>query len=371
MDEKDVKEEAITIPEGDKNMIFDLAMELTSFCCPTGFEDEIRKYIVNRFKDRCNVKTDKMGNVFVEVKGIGDSQGPKFMISAHIDEIGFMVSFITKEGFLRITPLGGQNYRILPGQRVTVFSEKGEFQGVIAEKPIHLLDADERKKLVKKDEIFVDIGASSKKKAQEFISVGDFLTFQRQCEWLGQGDIFSCKSGDDRIGTLVEILVLEYFIEHPAEWNVIGVFSTQEEIGTRGAITSAYAVDPDAALALEVTHAIDFPGISKEKHGDVVLGKGPSVAIGPNLHPKLTKFIIEQGKKHAIPFQIEVEPRPTGTDARAIQVTRSGVATSLISVPLRYMHTNIEVLSPVDIYHTKELVIKLIAELPRDFPLNL
>ncbi|MFX0102935.1 MAG: M42 family metallopeptidase, partial [Candidatus Hodarchaeota archaeon] len=287
MTDKEKKEEPITIPEKDKKIIFDLAKELTGFCCPTGFEDEIRKYIVKRFKDRCKVTTDKIGNVFVEIKGKGNEPRPKFMLSAHIDEIGFMVSFITKDGFLRITPLGGQNYRILPGQRVTVFSDKGEFQGVIAEKPIHLLDADERKKLVKADEIFVDIGASSKEKALEFISIGDYLTFQRQCEWLGQGEIFSCKGGDDRMGTLVEILVLEYFIDQPAEWDVIGVFSTQEEIGTRGAITSAYAVEPDAALALEVTHAIDFPGISKEKFGDIVLGKGSTVAVGPNLHPKL------------------------------------------------------------------------------------
>lgn len=359
------------IPDDRKNELFELAKTLTGFCSPTGFEGAVRDYLVGRLRGKCDLRTDRMGNVIATVRGTGPEPRPRIILSAHIDEIGFMVSYITNEGFLRVVALGGQNTRILPGQRVTLFSEKGEFSGVIAEKPIHLLSAEERKKLVKEDEMFVDIGATSKKDALEFVSLGDYLTFERQCSWLGRGDYFSCKAGDDRMGTLVELLALEAFIDDPPAWDVVAVFSVQEEIGTRGAIPSAYAVDPDAAIALEVTHAIDFPGISKDKHGEIDLAKGPAIAMGPNLHPRLTKHLIDTAKKQGLPFQIEVEPRPTGTDARAIQVSRCGVATTLVSIPLRYMHTNIEVIAPADLHHAVALVVAGIKSLPVDFPLDL
>ncbi|MHA1996792.1 MAG: M42 family metallopeptidase [Promethearchaeota archaeon] len=363
----------VVIPDGRKGELFALTKVLTGFCSPTGFEDDIREYLVDRLGKKCDVKTDRMGNVIATVKGKNNPDGLKLMMAAHIDEIGFMVSFITKDGFLRIVPLGGQNFRILPGQRVLIFtSDRKELKGVIAEKPIHLLTAEERKKLVKQEELFVDIGASSKDKASEIVSIGDYITFERQCTWLGPGDIFSCKAGDDRMGTLVQLLVLEYIMENPVNIDVVAVFTVQEEIGTRGAIPSAFAVDPDYAITLEVTHAIDFPGISKEKFGDIDLGKGPAIAMGPNLHPKLTKYIIKTAEKNNIPYQVEVENRPTGTDARAIQITRNGVATSLISIPLRYMHTNIEVINPADLHHAIELLKSVIGGLPsRKVPLDL
>ncbi|MHA1889845.1 MAG: M42 family metallopeptidase, partial [Promethearchaeota archaeon] len=255
MDQESDKKKMPDIPRERKDEIFSIAKLLTDACSPTGFEDEIRAIIKSRLQSRCKLETDKMGNIYARIDGTGEKPRKKMMLSAHLDEIGFMVSFITKDGFLRIVPLGGQNYRILPGQRVTVFSKNGEFHGVIAEKPIHLLTADERKKLVKESEIFVDIGTSSKEETLELIAIGDYITFTRQCEWLGNKNLFSCKAADDRMGVLIELLVLEYFIENPPELDVIGVFSVQEEIGTRGAITSAYTVNPDAAITLEVTHA--------------------------------------------------------------------------------------------------------------------
>ncbi|MHA1698991.1 MAG: M42 family metallopeptidase, partial [Promethearchaeota archaeon] len=366
MAEESEKKERISISEERKKELFGLAKELTGISAPTGFEDKIRDYLLKRLDGKCLVETDRMGNVIASCSGRGTGKRKKIMLSAHIDEIGFMVSYITKDGFLRIVPLGGQNYRILPGQRVTIFNDNGCFEGVIAEKPIHLLTSEERRNLVKEDEIFVDVGAIDKDDAMEFVSIGDYITFKQQCEWLGQGEIFSCKAADDRMGVLVELLSLERFLEERPEWDVICVFSVQEEIGIRGAKTSAFAVDPDAAIVLEVTHAIDFPGISKDKFGDICLGRGPTIAVGPNLHPKLTKFLMKTAENNNIPIQIEVENRPTGTDAREIQVTRKGVATSLVSIPLRYMHTNIEVVSPVDLHYAIELVTKSVTSLDLD-----
>jgi len=359
------------ISDDDRESIFALAKELTNFCCPTGFEDRIRRYLVDRFKDKCAVETDSIGNVIVTVQGTAAESRRRLLLTAHMDEIGFMISYITKDGFLRVAPLGSQDNRILPGQRVTAFSDKGEFHGVIAEKPIHLQDDDERKKLVKDEDIFIDVGASSKEEVNEYLSIGDYLTFQRQCEWLGRGSLFSCKSGDDRMGVLVLILVLEHLIQEPPTWDIIGVFSTQEEAGVRGITISAYNVKPDAAIVLETGHAIDYPGISKDKFGDIELGNGPAISVGPNLHPRLTKFIINTAQAQEIPYQVKVDSGVTSTDARQVQITRKGVATGLIRVPLRYMHTNVEVVSPADVQQAALLLEKIVDTLPIDFPLDL
>jgi putative aminopeptidase FrvX len=371
---KQEKEEnaKIAISDEEKEQIFSLARELTNFCCPTGFEDDIRRYLVDRLSGKCTVETDSMGNVIATVQGTGTEPRRRLLLTAHMDEIGFMISYITKDGFLRVAPLGGQDNRILPGQRVTAFSEKGRFNGIIAEKPIHLLDDDEKKKVVKDEDILIDVGASSKDEVNEFLSIGDFVTFQQQCEWLGRGNLFSCKAGDDRMGVLVLLLALEQFaLDPPVAWDVIGVFSAQEEAGVRGITVSAYRVEPDVAIVLETGHAIDYPGISKDRFGDIELGNGPAISVGPNLHPRLTKFIIKTAQSHGIPYQVKVDSGPTGTDARQVQVTRKGVATGLIRVPLRYMHTNVEVVSPADVLKAIELLEKVVAALPADFPLEL
>ncbi len=370
-DTEAAKKKRPQISEEEKQKIFELARHLSSFCCPTGFEDAIRAFLVERLKRSCEVQTDRMGNVIVAIPGTGPLPCRKMMLSAHMDEIGFMVSYITKDGFLRIAPLGGQNMRILAGQRVIVTGNKGEYHGIIAEKPIHLLSDEERKKLVKREDLFVDIGASSKEDAMEIVNVGDFITFQRQCEWLGKGDVFSCKAADNRIGVLILLLAIEHFVAHPPLWEVVGVFNTQEEIGVRGVTASAYSVDPEAAIVLEVTHAIDYPGISKEQFGDMDLGGGPGITMGPNLHPRLVKHVTTTAQDCKIPFQVRVTSGPAGNEARQIQISRKGVATALITVPLRYMHTNIEVISPVDIHDAIELLEKSVERLPVTFPLDL
>ncbi|HME51557.1 MAG TPA: M42 family peptidase [Candidatus Lokiarchaeia archaeon] len=359
------------ISDEDKETIFTLAKELTGFCCPTGFEDEIRRYLVDRLKNKCAVETDAMGNVIATVQGTSAEPRRRLLLTAHMDEIGFMLSYITKDGFLRVAPLGSQDNRILPGQRVVAFSDKGEYRGVIAEKPIHLQDDDERKRVVKDDDIFIDIGASSKEDVNEILAIGDYVTFQRQCEWLGPGHLISCKAGDDRMGVLVLLLVLEHLILDPPAWDVIGVFSTQEEAGARGITVSAYNVSPDAAIVLETGHAIDYPGISKDKFGDIELGNGPAISIGPNLHPRFAKFIIKTAQDHDIPYQVKVDSGVTSTDARQVQVTRKGVATGLIRVPLRYMHTNVEVFSPADVQQAIYLLENVVESLPVDFPVEI
>ncbi len=300
--------------EQDNKSIFSLASELTSFCSPTGFEDEIRKYLLARLKKSCDVETDVMGNVIARVKGTGKEPRPRLLLAAHIDEIGFMVSHVTPEGFLRVAPLGGQNNRILLGQRVVILGKQGHVKGVIGEKPVHLLSDEDLKRPVKDEDILVDVGATSKEQALDLVSIGDAVTFEPQCTWLGAGDVFSCKAGDDRLGVLVQLLCIEYLARTPPAWDVIGVFSTQEEIGVRGITPSAFAADPAAAIVLEVAHATDYPGISRDKYGEIGLGKGPAIRIGPNMHPRLTKFIMNVADELHIPFQVVVQNKPTGTD---------------------------------------------------------
>jgi endoglucanase len=270
-----------------------------------------------------------------------------------------MVRYIDKNGYLRFSQVGGHNPRILPGQKVTVFSSSGEdIIGVIGEKPIHLLEQKDRKKPVKLEDLFIDVGFSSKKEATKYISVGDFIVFKQSATpYFGSKRIFS-KSFDDRAGCFVLIkLIMELSqVKKELDKDLIFLFASQEEIGVRGATVGAYKITPDIAITCEVTHAIDFPGISEDKYYECKLGSGVSISTGPNLYSKLTKSLIETAKKENIPFVLEAEPRPTPTNARAIQMTKSGVACALVAIPLRYMHTNISTIEYQDMIHTKNLL---------------
>ncbi|TFG07916.1 MAG: M42 family peptidase [Promethearchaeota archaeon] len=276
-----------------------------------------------------------------------------------VHQIGFMVRYIDENGFIRFSQVGGQNPRILPGQKVTIHSSLGEdVIGIIGEKPIHLLSNEEKKKVSKFEDLFIDCGMTNKEEALQHVSIGDYITLKQECmAFRGKKRICS-KAFDDRAGCFVLIkLIMELSRKkEDLDKDLIFIFAAQEEIGVRGATVGSYKISPDLAIAVEVTHSIDFPGVKKDKYYECKLGSGTSISVGPNLFSKLTKILIDTAKEENIPYVLEAEARPTPTDARAIQMTKSGIPCALVSIPLRYMHTNIEVIEYQDILHTINLL---------------
>lgn len=326
----------------------------------TGSEMRVAALVRDRLADSADeVTTDVMGSVHATLKGM--AQAPSVMLAAHMDEIGLMVTYIDGDGFLSFGAVGGVDAAILPGMRVDVHTGHGALRGVVGRKPIHLIEPDERKTVTPISGLVIDLGMSAKK-VRKLVRVGDVITFGVGFERFGKGLAVS-RAFDDKCGVWVAARVLEEIKSRggaPGDFTCVA--TVQEEIGTRGAQTSAYGVNPDVGLALDVTHATDYPGISKSKYGDIRLGGGPVIARGPNINPVVFNRLVAAAEAEGVPYQIEAEPGVTGTDARAIQVAREGKACGLVSIPLRYMHTPTEVIS----LHDLEAAVKLFARFVMD-----
>ncbi len=290
---------------------------------------------------------------------------PVFMLAAHMDEVGLMVRYISDDGFLYVSAIGGVDAAILPGMRVDVHAKDGVLRGVVGRKPIHLIDQEERKAVTPLDNLVIDLGLPPFKVKQK-VSVGDSITYGVKFEKLGE-DMAVSKSFDDKAGVFIACEVMERLHESDQmEGTYIAAITTQEEIGTRGATTSAYSVDPDVAVAFDVTHATDYPGIDRTKHGYIKCGAGPVIAKGPNINPLVFQRLVAAAEAEDIPYQLEAEPGVTGTDARAIQISQSGIPTGLVSIPLRYMHTPNETVSLKDIDATIRLLVRFALDLESD-----
>ncbi len=325
---------------------------------PSGAEAEpisIWRDYVSRFAE---VKTDLHGNA---IAVLNPGCKVRVMISGHIDEIGFMIRYVDKDGFLYFSPVGGVDPNLIPGQRVKIRTKNGVVKGVIGKKPIHLLKKEELSKCPEVESLFIDIGVGSKEDALKVVEIGDIAVPWVEF-WEVQGKVVS-KALDDRSGAYVTARVLEMLSQRSLSVTVYGVASVQEEIGLRGAKTSAFGIDPTVGIAVDVTFASDYPGMDEKKVGEIKLGKGPVIARGPNVNPKLFERLREVADLKGIPCQVEAIPRATGTDANSIQLTRSGVATGLVSIPLRYMHTPVEMAEFADIERTAELIAELVADL--------
>jgi len=275
---------------------------------------------------------------------------PRVMLAGHVDEIGLMVRYIDDQGFLYFAPIGGVDAHLLPGQRVWVHGRAGPVLGVIGRKPIHLLEQEERTKVAKIKDLAVDIGAKDREAAEARVAVGDPMTFAVGMERLGDDRVVS-RGLDDKMGSFVVAEVLRRVAGHRADLrcSVYGVSTVQEEVGLRGARTSAFGIDPDVGICVEVTFASDHPGVDKKSVGDIQVGKGPVLSRGANINPRVFELLREAAREEEIDVQVEAAPRATGTDANVMQLSRSGVATGLVQVPLRYMHTPSEVLSLSDL----------------------
>ena len=320
---------------------------------PSGSEEEamgIWRDRTKRFVD--NIKTDILGNSIAVFKKSGK---PKIMFAGHIDEIGFMVKYINKEGYIYFSTIGGVDLHLVPGQRVWVKTKKNKVLGVIGKKPVHLLEEEEKKKVAKIEELWIDIGAKDEKEAMSILSVGDPIVPAVGLETLNN-DIMVGRGFDDKAGAFVVSETLKILSQKHPKTSIYGVATVQEEIGLRGAKVSAYGISPDIGIAIDVTFATDFPSMDKRKIGDIKIGNGPVIARGPNINTKIFNLLLEIAKKENIPYQIEAISKATGTDANVIQLTKSGVATALVSIPLRYMHTPVEVISIKDLENTSKLL---------------
>lgn len=328
---------------------------------PSGYEQPAQKVFREYIKNKVDeLKTDVLGNTFGLIKGQGKGK-PVVMLAGHCDEVGFMVKYIDENGFLYFSAIGGIDDHLLPGKRVRIHTEKGAITGVIGRKPIHLIDQKDRDKLVPIHNQFIDIGAKNKNEASGLVKIGDAITFAGGVEKL-LGDRIVSRGFDDKVGSFVVAEVLRLIGEKKErpKCTVYGVSTVQEEVGLRGATTSAYQIQPDVGLAVEVGHASDYPDADKKRVGEHKLGAGPIIARGANINPIVYDLLIKTARKNKIPFQILGAPRATGTDANVIQLSRKGVATGLVSVPLRYMHTPTEVLSLKDLEATCRLLVEFI-----------
>lgn len=340
-----------------------LLKELTEASGVPGYEGEIRNIMRGYFKSLGKISQDKIGSLIC--KQSGDSEEPKVMLAGHMDEVGFIVKHITKEGFIKFTPLGGWWSHVLLAQRMTVKTHKGDVLGVIGAKPPHMLLEEERKKLVEKKDMYLDIGASSQQEVEDAgVRVGDPIVPVSQFTVLANSKTYLAKAFDDRLGCALTIATMQGLVNKSHPNSLFGVATVQEEVGTRGASTSVELIDPDVAIILEVGIAGDIPGISPEE-SSVKLGGGPTLLIYdammiPNL--KLRDLVIDTAKNHNIPLQISTM-EGGATDGGPIHLHKSGVPTIVLAVPTRHIHSHNAILHRNDFNSLVELLTKVIQKL--------
>ena len=290
------------------------------------------------------VYTDILGNVIAHKQG----QGKRLMLIAHHDVISLMVTYIDDNGFLYVKPSGGIDSSILPARKLIIRHEGNSVIGIIGKKPVHLMGNDANNTKVNYEDIWIDIGANSLEEAAELVSIGDYAYFCTESEEL-PNDIITGSYLDDIAGLKVLLNLAEQLHKKNLPWDIYFVASNYEEIGMRGAHVAANAIHPAVCICIDVTHATDYPSMNIIRYGDIKLGEGCALAKGPNVYPKLFDALKNAATKNKIPYQIEVSPYPTGTDANVIQLADKGIKTALVSIPCRYMHTPHEMCSKNDI----------------------
>lgn len=320
---------------------------------PSGYEQPVqelvRKY-AGEFADE--VRTDLHGNVIACCNPGADL---RVMFAGHADQIGLLVTHINDNGFIYTNTIGGWDPQQLIGQRMTIYTESGPVPAVIARKAIHLLDQDERKQVVKAKDLWLDIGAKDKDEAAKIVRIGDPVTLELGYQEM-RNNLANSPGMDDKTGLWVCMEALRRAKAKGLNVSLYAVATVQEEIGLRGAHTSTFGVDPQVGIAVDVTHATDCPTIDKNQEGDVKLGGGPVVYRGPNMNPIVVDRLRNAADDADLPCQWGAIGRGTGTDANAIQLSRAGVAAGLVSVPNRYMHSAVEMISLDDIDKCADLL---------------
>jgi len=342
---------------------YEFLKRLLSTPGPSGNEGATAKIWREEAGGFAEVRGDKMGNSFATI-GAGGS--PRVMLSGHIDEIGVMITHIDDQGLLHFTGVGGWDSQVLVGNRVRIQTANGEIVGVVGKKAIHLMEAEERKKVSQIKNLWIDVGARDGDEAKGMVRVGDVGVLDQALLELPNGRIAS-RSLDNRMGAFVVLEALRLLSEEDGITpEVVAVASVQEEIGLYGARGAAFGLDPDAAIAVDVTHATDTPGVSKNEHGDHALGSGPVITRASVLSPIVSDGLVAAAEEAGIAYTLEADSRSTGTDADAIHFTRAGIATGLISCPNRYMHSPNEMVDLEDLENCARLISAYVKTLGED-----
>lgn len=308
------------------------------------------------FADR--VYADVRGSSYAVLEG----GAPRVLLAGHIDEIGVMVSSIDDDGFLWFSPIGGWDPQVLVGQRVRLAGRTGDVIGVIGKKPIHQMKPDEREKASRIEDLWIDIGVASRAEARELVRVGATGVIDAPVYELPGGKIVS-RSIDDRIGAFTVLEALRLLERDRPQATVAAVATSQEEITFAGAHTAAFSFEPHVAIAVDVTFATDHPNADRRQYGNVQLGGGPVLARGSANSPVVYDMLIAIAEREGIPYSVQVNPRYTGTDADAIHLSRGGVATAVISIPNRYMHSPNEMITLSDVEHAARLIAAFVRSL--------
>ncbi|ADE53697.1 M42 family metallopeptidase [Coraliomargarita akajimensis] len=329
---------------------------------PTGHEYEAQAVIDRTIEPAVDeYRKDTMGNRFATVNPGGD---PSILFAGHIDELGLIITYINDKGFLYFDTLGGHDKSMISGRRVSILTQHGIVKGVTGKRAIHLMSPEDRKKVPETHEIWIDLGVKSKAEAEALVRIGDCAVYDQSFELIN-GSIGVARAFDDKAGAYAVLEAVRRLSTGKLAARVTAAATTQEEIGTRGAMTAAFSENPDFAIAVDVGHATDSPDCDPRKYGQFIQGGGPIVCRGPNINPVIFERIVQVAEKEGIPYQLEADPRPTGTDARAIQVAQAGIATGLLSIPLRYMHTPSEMVDLEDIENTVKLLVAVARSLKK------
>ncbi len=320
---------------------------------PSGFERPVQDVVRSWAGASADeVHTDRHGNVIAVLHPGGQ---PRVMLAGHCDQIGLMVQHIDDQGFLYVQPIGGWDMQILLGQNLTVWARGGPIAGVVARRAPHLMTTEERNKVPQFTDVWVDIGARDRKEAEGWVTPGDPVTMALGYREMRNG-LAASPAMDDKVGVWTVMEALRLLKGRPLQAAVYCVSTVQEEIGLRGATTSAYGIHPTVGIAVDVCHAADTPGNDKKQLGDTRLGKGPVVFRGPNINPHVFERLEATAVRSEIEIQVRGAPRATGTDANAIQLSRDGVAAGLIGIPNRYMHSPVEVVCLDDLDRAARLL---------------
>ena len=332
----------------------------------SGYEDApraIAQRVLEPLVD--SMRVDALGNLITFKKGTGDANGKHrtMMLAAHMDEIGMMVTGYSG-GFLRVFRVGGSDPRTLVGQEVVVHGVR-DFPGVIASRPPHVLSAEDRKKTPDWNDLYIDIGATADE-IEGLVTIGDTITLRSSFVKLS-GGYAAGKAMDDRASVVTIALCMQELAGVTHEWDIAAVATTQEEVGLRGAIVSAFGVAPDAAIAIDVGFGAQ---VGVDPNISIKMDAGPCLSIGPNFHPTMYQGLVDVAQKREIKIQSEVIPGASGTDAWGIQIAREGVPTALLGLPLRYMHSSVETVAIADVERTGRLMAAFIQSLKGDIELD-
>lgn len=339
--------------------------ELLRTGAPSGYEGPAAA-VWRRAASFAELSTDGLGS---SIARVGDA-APLLAVVGHIDEIGLIVTHVDEKGFLWFTSIGGWDPQILVGQRVEIRGKDGPVLGVVGRKPIHLLEVDQRKKVVELKGMHIDIGAKDGEEASELIRVGDPVVIAAEPVPM-LGERLVSKAMDNRLGAYVALESLRRANERgEIKGSFAAVAAVQEEIGLFGARTAAFEVRPDIAIAVDVTHATDAPGVDEKELGASPLGSGPVIGRGSTLSPKVFELLVETAEAKGIEHSISASGRGTSTDADVLQISRAGIPTGLVSIPLRYMHSPVEMVDLADVEATVELLAAFAARLTADVDLS-